>query len=65
MEATEVAAAVQALGGIRAAARALQCSPASIANYCAGRRPVSVETERDLRMLAGGGVHGFPLTKNL
>jgi hypothetical protein len=36
MEATELAAHVKTLGGIRAVARALQCSPASIANYCAG-----------------------------
>jgi hypothetical protein len=53
---------VEALGGIRAAARALQRGHSTFVNYCAGRRPVPPGVADALRSTVSGGQggHGIP-----
>jgi hypothetical protein len=47
----EFQALVDDLGGIRAAARAIACSPTAISRYCTGERPLPIEIVRSLRSL--------------
>jgi hypothetical protein len=54
---------VEALGGIRAAARALLRGHSTFVNYCAGRRPVPpsvADALRSLTVSGGQGGHGIP-----
>ena len=49
----ELAERVKALGGARAAARAIGSSHVAVLNYCAGRRPVPASVAESLRAPAG------------
>ena len=58
MDVKELLGRVESLGGIRAAARALQCGHSTVSNYCAGRRPVPADVADALRAIGQGGGHG-------
>ena len=60
MDLAEVLDHVQALGGMRRAAAALACSPATIGRYSAGERPVPPEIALKLRSLVRGEAAGDP-----
>jgi hypothetical protein len=65
MDASEVEKHVHTLGGMRAAARALHCSPATVIRYCRGQRAVPLEVATKLRSLVADQAEGDPgpLTK--
>jgi hypothetical protein len=60
MDASEAERHVRTLGGRRSAARALQCSPATVIRYCAGERAVPLEVATKLRSLVADQAEGDP-----
>jgi hypothetical protein len=60
MDVSELQQHVQALGGMRTVARALQCSPATIVRYCAGQRAVPAEIATKLRSFVADQAEGDP-----
>jgi hypothetical protein len=60
MDASEVEKHVHTLGGMRAAARALHCSPATVIRYCRGQRAVPLEVATKLRSLVADQAEGDP-----
>ena len=60
MDVGELEKHVGVLGGMRAVARALQCSPATIVRYCNGERAVPPEIATKLRSLVADQAVGDP-----
>jgi hypothetical protein len=52
MDAAELVRCVRALGGMRRAAAAVGCSPATIIRYCAGERPVPADVAAKIRSIS-------------